>query len=126
MRLLLSVALAIGFAHSAIAQGPRPAGLSAPLVAHSTIAAPHHSIPADSIPRSHWKEGALIGIGVGLVVGGLTGFLIHKATCDANCGYHFSPIGFAGSLAIAGIVGGLIGSTIHDSDQPPHQTSHDK
>jgi hypothetical protein len=113
MKYLALAVLLFVSVRSASGQGPGPQGFTQRMTA-TTFPAAYPAVARDSTVRpSEWKKGALIGIGVGVAAAVLGGLLIHDSFCDANCGFHFNLIEFAGSLAVFGIIGGLIGSTIH-------------
>ena len=98
------VALPVG------AQGPAPVGLRQHVVQGGSVWTP--SFARDSTPANHWKEGVLIGAGVGVAFA-----LLIAATGGVNgvgdSKHGISVLGAIGGLTLFSFIGGLIGSSVH-------------
>lgn len=83
-----------------------PAIDSAGLTFHSTLPQPK---PFDTYPRTHWKEGGVVGA----IVLGLAGaFLIHGLCSDSDTGEEHCGTRAVGGAALGAGVGFTIGALI--------------
>ena len=107
MKISTRLALVALIAGPAVAQGPRPVGLSnkPASAAYQAIRRQPVALP-DSIRQSHWQAGMLIGGGAALI----GTFLLYRALpCEgSNC----SAKNYLLPVAVFAVIGGLIGSSI--------------
>lgn len=88
-------------------------GMRAGLGSQPAVAMPSRALLSrDSIPPSHWQEGALIGGAVGALVGVLADRIQQGESDDPY--RHFNYGGLLISTFLFAVIGGLIGSGIHD------------
>lgn len=114
MRCYMSLVLISVVGVPLVAQGPRQAGLQSSSSSSSEDG--RHWAPSfakDTVPATHWKEGMLIGGGVGLGFWLLLAAALH-GNCVGDTG-HCGPslLGVVGGVTIFTLIGGLIGSSIH-------------
>jgi hypothetical protein len=102
------------------AQGMQPLGL------HRLAEQPADFRPVhvDSIPRTHWLTGALIGLGLGLIVGNGVQHWSREICESSDCGSG-SPMLYIAPMMIFGTIGGMIGSGSHKKPPRAVESGHD-
>lgn len=108
MRRVILLVTAACVATSAAAQGPGQVGLHQWSNTMAMGPAPSSSNSATS--STHWKEGMMIGGGVG-VAAGVFLVAVSGRVCDVSCGGMETAL-FFGSIVVFSLVGGLIGSAV--------------
>jgi hypothetical protein len=110
-QLALILCLGIALPLPLVAQGQTRLGLSSRIESRPAVGPVHFEIQ-----KSRWKQGGLIGAGVGAVVGGAL-LLIGHAICDGDCSSRDDAPVMAGSIVVFAVIGAMIGSGIHPKEE---------